>query len=136
MKFCTAVGFLAALATTSVLASPAPAVTPAPRAPAAAAADDDGKCTKYETTTSFHYNFCPMYCLEPDSPRCPPVACPAVILSCKPGETTTRPPLPAPTTVTATVTKDCTVTYEADVGCAPCGCFGCPTCAPVKTKTP
>ncbi|KAL2148907.1 hypothetical protein VTH82DRAFT_1593 [Thermothelomyces myriococcoides] len=106
MKFCTAVSFLVALAT-SALASPAPVVTPAPRAPA-----DEPECPEYKTTTSYRHAFCPAVCVEPDSPKCPPVACPAVIISCKPDETITRPPLPAPTSVTATVTQDCVVTHR------------------------
>ncbi|KAK4245755.1 hypothetical protein C7999DRAFT_33898 [Corynascus novoguineensis] len=134
MKFSTAVGFIVALAS-SALASPAPAVTAAPRAPAAG--DEGGKCSKYDTTTSYHHNFCPMYCVEPDSPECPLVNCLMTVISCKPGETITHPPLPAPTSVTATVTgKDCTITKEADVGCVLCGCVGCPECAPIKTKAP
>ncbi|KAL2160718.1 hypothetical protein VTH06DRAFT_915 [Thermothelomyces fergusii] len=133
MKFYTAAGFLAALAT-SALASPAPVITPAPRAPSGA---DEAECSSYKTTTSYRYAFCPAVCVTPGGPQCPPVACPAVIVTCGPDETVTRPPLPAPTSVTATVTgKDCVVTYEAQVGCAPCGCYGCPECAPITTKLP
>ncbi|KAK4152978.1 hypothetical protein C8A00DRAFT_34310 [Chaetomidium leptoderma] len=126
MKLSPIIGFMVAIAS-GALGSPAPMVTPGPRAPAATCAD-------YTTTTAYAYRPCPLFCVQPDSSVCPKVYCPMVIRSCAAGETLTTPPLPAPTTVVGTVTEGCTVTVKADVGCAICGCLGCPKCV-AKTKT-
>ncbi|KAL2126099.1 hypothetical protein VTI74DRAFT_1697 [Chaetomium olivicolor] len=125
MKFSPIVGFIVAMAG-SALGSPAPIVTPAPRAAAV-------ECSKYTTTTAYQYHPCPLYCVQADTPLCPKLYCPLIPSTCPPGETLTTPPMPAPTTVTGTVTQGCTVTVEAEVGCAICGCLGCARCAP-KTK--
>ncbi|AEO68348.1 44b37930-fab1-4bb4-b413-b2f83b8207d6 [Thermothielavioides terrestris] len=123
MKYSVA-AFVAAMAG-SALGSPAPAVTPAPRAAATT-------CSEYATTTSYTAHACPLYCVEPGSPLCPKIYCPAIAISCAPGSTLTAAPAPAPTTIIGTVTEGCTVTVEAERGCAICGCLGCPTCLPVK----
>ncbi|KAH6616149.1 hypothetical protein B0J18DRAFT_485081 [Chaetomium sp. MPI-SDFR-AT-0129] len=134
MKF-TFIASAIALLAGSALASPTPTTpiitplpTPTPPSP----------CKTYTTTTSYAHEMCPMYCVTPDSPICPKYPCPAIPTgACPSGQTITRlPQLPA-TTIVSTVTGTptaageavCTVTVQAEVGCAVCGCLGCEVCA-------
>lgn len=98
-------------------------VTPAPQSPTTT-------CGDYTTTTTYRHYHCPLACVEPDNWLCPKLPCPMIVTPCAWGQTLTTPPVRAATTVTGTVTEDCTVTFKADVGCAVCGCLGCPVCVP------